>query len=146
MSEVNKKTIKIARTKTGVPCLWESLMSFSDLKRSTVIVSKDGQSKNAVFLNEDREKQALVPIAVGDYISKSFKDQNGIALSLFRILEISSMSNEAVIIPVYRKSSLINEEEYPTEYRDMILTSIAKLNGEVKVISKLKTEKEAFNV
>jgi hypothetical protein len=93
-------------------------------------------------LNEDREKQALVPIAVGDYISKSFEDQHGIALSLFKILEISSMSNEAVIIPVYRKSSLINDDDYPTEYKDMILTSISKLKGDIKVISQLKHEKE----
>jgi hypothetical protein len=143
MSEVNKKTIKIARTKSGVPCLWESLMNFSDLKRSTVILDKNGNSKNAVFLNEEREKQALVPIVVGDYISKSFQDQHGIALSLFKVLEISAMGNEAVIIPVYRKSSLINEEDYPADYRDMITISISKLNGDVKVLSKMKTEKEA---
>jgi hypothetical protein len=65
----SEKTIKISRTRTGVPCLWESLMSFSDLKRSTVILDKDGNPKNAVFLNEDREKQALVPIELGDRYS-----------------------------------------------------------------------------
>lgn len=142
MEEVSKKTIKIARTRTGVPCLWESLMTFSDLRRSTVILDKDGKFKNAVFLNEDREKQALVPIVVGDFISKSFEDQHGIALSLFKVLEISAMSNEAVIIPVYRKSSLVNEEEYPAEYKEMILTSISKLKGDIKVIARLKLEKE----
>jgi hypothetical protein len=142
MEEVSKKTIKIARTRTGVPCLWESLMTFSDLRRSTVILDKDGKFKNAVFLNEDREKQALVPIVVGDFISKSFEDQHGIALSLFKVLEISAMSNEAVIIPVYRKSSLVNDEDYPAEYKEMILTSISKLKGDIKVISRLKLEKE----
>ena len=120
-------------------------VNFSDLKRSTVILDKRGQFKNAVFLNEEREKQALVPIAIGDYISKSFEDQNGISLSLFKVLEISAMGNEAVIIPVYRKSSLINEESYPAEYQDMIMTSIAKLKGKIKVVSKLKSEKELVN-
>ena len=141
MEEVNKKTIKIARTRTGVPCLWESLMSFSDLKRSTVILDKDGNPKNAVFLNEDREKQALVPIELGDYISKSFEDQHGIAISLFRIEEISPMSNEIVILPVYRKSSLIAEYTVPTEFKKMVDTSISKLTGGTRVISKLKVEK-----
>jgi len=141
MEEVNKKTIKIARTRTGVPCLWESLMSFSDLKRSTVILDKDGNPKNAVFLNEDREKQALVPIELGDYISKSFEDQHGIAISLFRIEEISHMSNEIVILPVYRKSSLIADYTVPAEYKNMVDISISKLTGGSRVISKLKPEK-----
>jgi len=138
---ITTKTIKIARTRTGVPCLWESLMSFSDLKRSTVILDEKGKAKIAVFLNAEKEKQALVPISEGDYISKSFEDKNGIALSLFKVLEISPMKNEAVIVPVYRKSSFINEEEFPTEYYEMISKTIAKLNGEIKVVS-LPREKE----
>jgi hypothetical protein len=138
MEEVSKKTIKIARTRTGVPCLWESLVNFSDLKRSTVILCKDGHAKNAVFLNEDREKQALVPIEIGDYISKSFQDQHGIAISLFKIMEISPMGNEAVILPVFRKSSLVNEYEVPTEYTEMVDTSIKKLQGDCSVVSRLK--------
>lgn len=143
MEEISKKTIKIARTRYGIPCLWESLMTFSDLRRSTVILDKDGKSKTAVFINEEREKQALVPIVAGDYISKSFEDQHGIALSLFKVLEISAMSNDAVIIPVYRKSSLINDEDYPADYKEMILTSISKLKGDLGVISKFKLEKES---
>jgi len=140
-AELTTKTIKIARTRSGVPCLWESLMNFSDLKRSTIILDSNGQAKTAVFLNEDREKQALVPIKEGDYISKSFEDKNGIALSLFKVIEISPMKNEAVIIPVYRKSSFINEESYPIEYKGMILKTIAKLNGDIKVVS-VPREKE----
>ena len=139
--EITKKTIKIARTRSGVPCLWESLMNFSDLKRSTIILDNNGNAKTAVFLNAEREKQALVPIKEGDFISKSFEDKNGVALSLFKVLEISPMKNEAIIIPVYRKSSFINEESYPSEYNAMILQTIAKLNGDIKVVS-VPREKE----
>lgn len=136
METVNTKTIKIARTRSGVPCLWESLISFSDLKRSTVILDKEGNAKNAVFLNVDRDKQALVPIVVGDYVSKSFEDQHGIAISLFKITSISSMSNEAIMDPVYRKSSLVSEYVIPAEYSKHVNSSIKKLSGEIKVISK----------
>ena len=139
--EITKKTIKIARTRSGVPCLWESLMKFSDLKRSTIILDTNGQAKTAVFLNSEREKQALVPIKEGDFISKSFEDKNGVALSLFKVLEISPMKNEAIIIPVYRKSSFVSETEYPNEYEGMILKTIAKLNGDIKVVS-VPREKE----
>ena len=138
MTDVSKKTIKIARTKTGVPCLWESLMNFSDLKRSTVILDNNGESKTAVFLNEEKEKQALVPIQVGDYISKSFQDQHGIAISVFRIEEISPMANSAVIIPVYRKSSLEENETTPSEYKNMVDYSVRKLRGDFGIVSKPK--------
>ena len=136
--EITKKTVKIARTRGGIPCLWESLVNFDDLKRSTVILDRDGNAKNAVFLNADREKQALVPILPGDYISKSFQDKHGIAISLFRIEDISPLSNEAVILPVYRKSSLVAEYDVPAEYTGMVETSIKKLNGEIGVVSTRK--------
>lgn len=141
MEEINKKIIKIARTRTGVPCLWESLMTFTDLKRSTVVLDSNGNPKSAVYLNEEREKQALVPISDGDYICKSFEDQHGIAISIFKILSISSMKNDAEVIPVYRKSSQTKELNYPNEYKLLINTTIQKLNGEIGVVSFIK-EKE----
>jgi hypothetical protein len=136
METTKTKTIKIARTRSGVPCLWESLITFAELKRSTVILDKEGNAKNAVFLNADRDKQALVPIVIGDYVSKTFEDQHGIAISLFKITDISSMSNEAIMDPVYRKSSLISEYVVPAEYAKHVSSSIKKLSGEIKVISK----------
>jgi hypothetical protein len=141
MEEINKKTIKIARTRTGVPCLWESLMTFTDLKRSTVVLDSKGKPKSAVYLNETREKQALVPIVVGDYIAKSFEDKNGVAISVFKIEEINAMKNEAVINPVYRKSSLVSDYTVPNEYTNMVDYSMQKLQDTIKVVSYLK-EKE----
>jgi hypothetical protein len=142
MSDVTKKTIKIARTKTGVPCLWESLMNFSDLKRSTVILDNKGKSKPAVYCNETRDKQALVPIQVGDYISKSFQDQHGIAISVFIVEDISPMENTAVITPVYRKSSLEEGVTTPGEYKNMVDYSVKKLRGELGIISSHKNKLE----
>jgi len=135
MEEILDKRIKIARTRTGVPCLWESTMKFADLRRATVILDKNGKSKAAVFLNIDKEKQALVPIQQNDYIAKAFEDKHGIALSVFKVTEISSMENTAVITPVYRKSSLITEYEVPVEYSHMISTVMQKLQDEKFVAS-----------
>ena len=137
--EINEKIIKIARTRTGVPCLWESLVSFDDLQRSTAILDKNGNPKKALYLNETREKQALVPIEVGDYVSKSFFDRHGIAISLFKVMEISAMGNDATILPVYRKSSLVSEYVVPVEYKKMVDATLSKLTGETKVISHMKT-------
>lgn len=135
MEEIINKRIKIARTRTGVPCLWESTMKFADLRRATVILDSNGKSKAAVFLNTDKEKQALVPIRQNDYIAKAFEDKHGIALSVFKVTEISSMENTAVIAPVYRKSSLIAEYEVPVEYSQIISTVTQKLKDEKFVTS-----------
>lgn len=128
-TEVNNKKIKIARTRSGVPCLWESLTTFEDLKRATIILSPEGKPKRAYYYNEGREKQALVGIGTGDYMVKCFEDQHGVAISVFRVEEISPMDNTATIFPVYRKSSLIGSTEYPGEYSNMIEVCASKLKS-----------------
>lgn len=141
MEPIKEKKIKIARTRNGVPCLWESLMNFADLRRATVIYSKNKEAKNAVFVNQERDKQALVPIQTGDYISKAFEDKHGVALSVFRIDEISPMENSATITPVYRKSSLISEYIVDKEYKDMVEETVEKLDSK-RVIAKASAIKE----
>ena len=141
MEPIKEKKIKIARTRNGVPCLWESLMNFADLRRATVIYSKNKEAKNAVFVNQERDKQALVPIQTGDYISKAFEDKHGVALSVFRIDEISPMENSATITPVYRKSSLISEYIVDNEYKDMVEETVEKLDSK-RVIAKASAIKE----
>jgi hypothetical protein len=128
---VATKTIKIARTKTGVPCLWESSTNFADLRRATVVYNADASHKTALFMKKNSEKQALVPISAGDYISKAFEDKNGYAISVFRIHEISPMKNEAVIYPVFRRSSFEDSRTWEgTSYESMVNETIAKLDGE----------------
>jgi len=129
METITEKTIKVARTRSGVPCLWESLVPFENLKRATIILDSNGKSKRAYYYNKEREKQALVGISTGDHMVKCFEDAHGVAISIFRIVEISSMNNSATIIPVYRKSSLVQDETYPQEYADMIKTCLSKLVG-----------------
>jgi hypothetical protein len=129
---VATKTIKIARTRTGVPCLWESSTDFSDLRRATVVFNSDTTHKSAVYMKKDSEKQALVPIAPGDFISKAFEDKNGYALSVFKVQEISPLKNEAVIYPVFRRSSLeIGATWEGTAYERMVNQTIQKLQEPV---------------
>jgi hypothetical protein len=125
---VSNKTIKIARTRTGVPCLWESSTEFADLRRATVVYNSDITHKKALFLKKNSEKQALVPISVGDYISKAFQDKHGYALSVFEVTESSPMKNEAVIFPVFRRSSLETGNTWEgTQFEKMINETINKL-------------------
>lgn len=132
---VSTKTIKIARTRTGVPCLWESSTDFSDLRRATVVYNSDITHKKALFLKKNSEKQALVPISVGDYISKAFQDKHGYALSVFEVTEISPMKNEAVIYPVFRRSSLETGKTWEgTMFEKMISETINKLQDDTSQV------------
>jgi len=136
---ITTKTIKIARTRTGVPCLWESSTDFSDLRRATVVYNEDGSHKTALFTKSNSQKQALVPVSAGDLISKAFEDKNGYALSVFKVAEISPMKNEAVIFPVFRRSSLdIGNTWEGTEYEHMVVETIAKLQEGEVVYAKLE--------
>jgi hypothetical protein len=134
--EIKQKKVRIARTRNGIPCLWESLTNFSNLRRATAIFGKDRKPKKAVFINYEKEKQALVPIHVGDYISKAFEDQNGVALSIFRVESISSMDNSCTVVPVYRKSSLIQEYTVDDIYESMVSLTIDKLQDRLIISEK----------
>ena len=99
------------------------------------------ESKTAVFINESKDKQALVPIQSGDYISKAFEDKHGIALSVFRIDDISPMENTAIITPVYRKSSLVNEYIIDQEYQPMVEETVDKLKSSRIIAIMKKTQR-----
>lgn len=140
---INTKQIKIARTRTGIPCLWENSTDFSDLRRATVVYNADGTHKTAIYTKTNSQKQALVPISEGDFISKAFEDKNGYAISVFYIHEISSMKNEAVIYPVFRRSSLdIGSSWKGTAYESMVDETIAKLQENVVYANSSETRYE----
>jgi hypothetical protein len=138
------RPIKIARTKTGIPALWESYSEFdNNLIRSTIIVNADGKIKNSVFVKNRKNKQALVPIEAGDCIIKAFRDNIGIAISVLVINEISSSSNEATIYPTYRKPSESSVEDcpYPAAFRNAITMAISKLTDDELVLCELDSVK-----
>lgn len=125
-----ERTIKVARTKTGAPCLWESYSEFDNgLIRSTIIIDTDGNIKNSVFLKNAKNKQALVPIQEGDIIVKAFRDNIGIAISLLEIQSLSTAKNEAQILPIYRKASDVLNLQAPEKYTDAIMEATKKLDN-----------------
>ena len=64
METIKDKKIKIARTRNGVPCLWESLMTFADLRRATVIYGKDMKPKNNSYITKFKVPIILPKIMV----------------------------------------------------------------------------------
>jgi hypothetical protein len=136
LAKVVLRTIKIARTKGGTPCLWESYSEFDNLVRTTVITNETGEIKNSVFVRNRKNKQALIPVDAGDCIVKVFKDTVGIAISVLIIHEVSSQKNEATIYPTFRKESS-EEKTIPQEYENAINLCIEKLENSDLIISEL---------
>jgi hypothetical protein len=135
---ITERTIKIARTRTGAPCLWESYSEFDNgLVRSTIITDKDGNIKKSIFVKNAKNKQALVPIEPGDVIVKVFRDNIGIAISLLEIKDISSLKNEAQILPIYRKSSEETSTKYPLGFSTAIGLASLKLEDSNKICCEL---------
>lgn len=128
-----EKQIKIARTKKGSPCLWESFITFKDLTRATIIVDESGKAKNSIFLRKNNDKQSLVPIKEGDFIIKIFKDKDGVSKSIFKIVTISNMSNQADTKLVYRKSP--NEDTFND-------VDMGRFDGAVELAERKMNDKE----
>jgi len=127
--ELSKKQIKIARTKKGSPCLWESYVKFTDLKRATIITDGDGIIKNSIFVRKNSDKQSLIPIKEGDFIVKIFEDDDGISKSIFKIEHISNMSNHADVMLVYRVGPNIET----TEFNELKLFTNSIKSAEMKI-------------
>lgn len=102
MENITSKQIKIARTTSGSPCLWESYVKFDDLKRATVIVDKEGNIKRSIFIRKNGDKQSLIPIDKGDFVIKIFEDKDGVSKSVLEIKDISYKSNHADLLLVFR--------------------------------------------
>lgn len=102
--DVTEKHIKIARTKSGTPCLWESYTEFENLKRAIVIVNNAGELKKSIFIRQYGAKQSLIPISEGDHVVKIFSDNNGTAVSVLEIIKISNSSNQADLMLKYRET------------------------------------------
>jgi hypothetical protein len=137
MKTVVEKKIKIARTKTGSPCLWESLTNFDGMKRAIAIADKNGEIKKSIFIRTSGQKQCLIPITEGDYIVKVFSDEKGIATSLLEIIKISNTSNSADLKLIFRSSV---DGMYGDSYENFInaikLTE-EKLEDNTKILSQL---------
>lgn len=135
--DVTEKRIKIARTKSGTPCLWESYTEFDNLKRAIVIINKDGDIKNSIFVRQFGNKQSLVPIVEGDYVVKIFNDNNGKSLSVLEIKKISNSSNHAEMLLVYRDTGNDSQGKYQTIFNEGIKAAENKMEDKNFIAAKL---------
>jgi len=137
MENITEKKIKIARTKSGSPCLWESYSEFDNLKRAILIVNSEGDVKNSIFIRKSGPKQSLVPISEGDYIVKTFEDIQGKSISLLEVQKIANDSNYATLFLKYREAGNDITGKLEEKFEAAVLKARRKMEDPTYIASEL---------
>lgn len=84
---------RIEKTKKGYPAFWEAGGGSTNTGEATIIASKDGQPKKAIYIRSrghlSNGEHALIPITVGDYIIRADHHRGDFEIFVYRITEIS---------------------------------------------------------
>lgn len=83
--------IRIEKTKKGFPSYWEAGGGYSNTGGATIIASKDGQPKKAIFVRRGGElansEHALVILEVGDHIIFASHHREDFEIQILRVLD-----------------------------------------------------------
>jgi hypothetical protein len=137
MENITEKKIKIARTKSGSPCLWESYAEFDDLKRAIIIVDKDGKIKNSIFVRQSGSKQSLIPVVEGDFLVKVFADKQGNSVSLLEIRKIANDSNLAELMLIYRNANDAITGKLDPKFANAVVAAEKKMSDTTYIVATL---------
>lgn len=89
---MKKETIRIERSKTRIPVLWEKGGGSTSGGSSLIIASSKGEEKVAIYIPKGGHlcngQHALIPIQEGDIIIKDNQSHGDHITSIFKILKI----------------------------------------------------------
>lgn len=131
--ELNKKIIKFARTKNGIPSLWESLRRFPTMERITCIFDPNGDQLEPIF-QKIGSNSSLVPIKENYLILKLFYDKDGCGISLFRINSIDCYSNDSEVELIKRKANDITDWAYNSSAEQLSDEVSSKIDSVINTI------------
>lgn len=149
------KFVKIAKTKNGIPALWESLKVSEDgLIRATLITRTDASIKNALYVKTYDQKQGLVPIRVNDFLIKAYQEKDGtIGISILKVLNIKIEEITVKLGLVARCEAGQDTWEIDEDFKDQIekfknvvltIKEKLKLENHNKVYSPLSKRNESW--
>jgi hypothetical protein len=94
-----RKTIRIERSRSGLPCLWERGGGATNTGSATVIADPEGRPKRAIYIKRKGPlacgSHALIPVRAGDLVIRAYHHRGDFDVEIFRIVEISG--DEAVV-------------------------------------------------
>lgn len=118
-----KKTIKtrIERTKRGYPAFWEAGGGFSNTGEATIITTKDGQPKKAIYVRGRGDlangKHALVIVEVGDYIIEANHHREDFKIKIYKVLDFEVKKEETyeITYAVMEQDNCFSRGEWDAE-------------------------------
>jgi hypothetical protein len=124
--EVKKmEKINIVRSKSGLPCLWESGGGYSNTGYAQVISSKDGAPKRPIYIRQRgtlaNGDHSLIPVEVGDYVVVLNHHRGDFEAKISRVIDIGK--DEAELEPVAVFSSGEWDREPDDSLWDAILAA-----------------------
>lgn len=124
----NVKKLRIEKTKSGYPALWEAGGGATNTGESTVIAAGDGGRKKAIYVRKrghlSNAQHALVVLAIGDHIVKSYHKRRDFWIRVYKIKEFDG--EYAVAEKVYEFSDGQWDNTPPTSLQPAITAGIEK--------------------
>ena len=109
----------IYRSKTGIPCLWESGGSYTNTGEAQIIGDRDGNPKKPIFIRQHGElackEHALIPIRKYDKVIRAERHHDYCDIKAYVITEINE------------ETATLKELEHVSS--DMVQAAIDKVNS-----------------
>lgn len=92
--------IKIERTKTNLPALWESGGGASNTGEARIICDRDGKPKKAIYIRRrghlSNAEHALIVVECGDYIISAYHHRRDFTIRIYRIVAFRDSEEYAI--------------------------------------------------
>jgi hypothetical protein len=99
--------IRIEKSKKGFPCIWERGGGFTNTGEATIIASKDGKPKKALYVRRRgplaNENHALFVLEVGDYIIEANHHRGDFEIYIYNSVNITEEEAELQLLASYQQ-------------------------------------------
>lgn len=96
------KTIRIERTKSGLPAIWEKGGGATNTGNATIVCNADGSPKKAVYIRRkghlSNGEHALIVVREGDIIISARHHRRDFNIEVLRIASIEGDHAEAEVV------------------------------------------------
>lgn len=99
-----EKLLKVEITKRGYPAIWERGGGYSNTGEATIICSRDGSPKRAVYVRRKghlaNAEHALIIVEKGDYVIECFQWRQDFTITVYKIKDFKT---ENTVYTYYEK-------------------------------------------
>lgn len=93
------KKIKIERSKSGIPCIWEKGGGYTNTGDATIVSGKDGLPKKPIYIRRRGQlansDHALIPLEVGDFVILADHHRKDFYIE---VLEVAEFEEDSAIV------------------------------------------------